>query len=457
MKLFSRATVTGGNLTGANLKATFTMLWDALNSAGFSDASRTTITSTSSLLTTQCGLLLVDATGGNITLTLPASGSATDDAFYILRRIDTTANTVTLQRAGSDTVEGGTSITLPPNSSTEIQIPGGSINWRVIGIGAPTAAGTRAAISASAEPFRNIIINGDMSVDQRNAGAAQTITAAAALAYCIDRFYAYCTGANATGQQVTGADARSRYRFTGAASVTAIGFGHRVEAKNSRHLAGQTCTISAKLSNSLLTTVNWALYYANTADTFGTLASPTRTSIASGSWTVNSTEATYSAQVAVPAGATTGLELVLTVGAQVSGTWTIGDAQIERGAIANAAITPEMVDATLQLQRCQRRCYINQGPVMGRVNSNQASVRFMFPFPVPMAGAPNAALLKTTIAWEEMQQFARGYTSASILAQTNQVGSGYVDLLGTNSSGVPNAGALAQLNELAAIKFEIEL
>jgi len=52
--------------------------------------------------------------------------------------------------------------------------------------------------------FKNRIINGAMAIDQRNSGAAQTITAAAALAYTVNRWYAYCTGANVTGQRVAG-------------------------------------------------------------------------------------------------------------------------------------------------------------------------------------------------------------------------------------------------------------
>jgi hypothetical protein len=48
--------------------------------------------------------------------------------------------------------------------------------------------------------MRNRLINGDMRIDQRNNGAAQTITAAAALAYTVDRWYAYSTGANVSGQ-----------------------------------------------------------------------------------------------------------------------------------------------------------------------------------------------------------------------------------------------------------------
>jgi len=199
---------------------------------------------------------------------------------------------------------------------------------------------------------RNRIINGAVAVDQRNAGAAQTFTAAAALAYNVDRWYGYCTGANVTGQQVAGATAGEyRYRFTGAASVTAIGFGHRIEQLNSTDLASSTATLSVDLANSLLTTVTWTAYYATTANTFGTLASPTRTQIATGTFTVTSTVTRYNTNISVPAAATTGIEIVFTVGAQTSGTWTIGNVQLEPGTVA----TPfERRSYGAELALCQR-------------------------------------------------------------------------------------------------------
>ena len=186
--------------------------------------------------------------------------------------------------------------------------------------------------------FKNRIINGAMVIDQRNAGASQTITAAAALAYTVDRWYTYCTGANVTGQQVAGATtSQFRYRFTGAASVTTIGFGQRIEQKNCYDLNGTTATLSVDLANSLLTTITWTASYATTtADTFGTLASPTVTQIATGTFTVTSTVTNYNAQISIPAAATTGIQIVFTVGAQTSGTWTVGNAQLEKGSTATS-------------------------------------------------------------------------------------------------------------------------
>ena len=179
-------------------------------------------------------------------------------------------------------------------------------------------------------PNRNILINGAMAIDQRNAGASQTITAGSALAYTIDRWYAYCTGANATGQRVAGtAPNQYNYRFTGASSVSKIGFAQRIEATNCQHLAGRTATLSVDLANSLLTTITWVASYATTADAFGTIASPTKTQIATGTFTVNSTLTRYATSIAIPAGATTGIEIEFSVGSQTSGTWTIGRVQLE--------------------------------------------------------------------------------------------------------------------------------
>ena len=199
------------------------------------------------------------------------------------------------------------------------------------------------ATAATGFGFKNRILNGAMMVDQRNAAASQTFTAAGALAYSVDRWYGYCTGANVTGQQVAGSTTptvtQNRYRFTGAASVTAVGFGQRIEQKNSYDLAGSTCTLSADLAiSATLTTVTWTAYYATTtADTFGSLASPTVTSIATGTFTVSATVTNFTTNISIPAAATTGIQILFTVGALTAGlTWTIGNVQLEKGSTATS-------------------------------------------------------------------------------------------------------------------------
>ena len=206
--------------------------------------------------------------------------------------------------------------------------------------------------------FKNRIINGAMVLDQRNAAASQTFTAAAALAYSVDRWYGYCTGANVTGQQVAGSttptNTQFRYKFTGAASVTAVGFGQRIEQKNSYDLAGSTCTLSADLAiSATLTTVTWTAYYATTtADTFGSLASPTVTQIATGTFTVSATVTNFTTNISVPVAATTGIQILFTVGALTAGlTWTVGNVQLEKGSTATSF---DYRPYGTELQLCQR-------------------------------------------------------------------------------------------------------
>jgi len=187
-------------------------------------------------------------------------------------------------------------------------------------------------------PFRNRLINGAMQIAQR--GTSATVTAGttvptASTGYpTVDRWYVYSTGANITAAQVTGSGAvKNRLQITGAASVTAVGVGQRIESLNSYDLAGSNTTLSVDLANSLLTTVTWTAYYATSTDTFGTVGTATRTQIATGTFTVSSTVTRYSVNIAIPAAATTGVEIVFTVGAQISGTWSIGNVQLESGLV----------------------------------------------------------------------------------------------------------------------------
>jgi hypothetical protein len=270
-----------------------------------------------------------------------------------------------------------------------------------ITIGTTALVFTKQGGSTAATGFRNKIINGAMMVDQRNAGAFQTFTAGAALAYSVDRWYGFCSGANITGQQVAGAIANTyRYQFGGAVGNTGFGFGTRLEAANTAMLAGSTATLSAKLKSSSLTTITWTAYYANTKETFGTLASPTRTQIATGSFTINATEATYSAQLAVPGAATTGIEVVFTGGALLSGqTASVTEVQLEQAASASAF---ERLPYGLDLSLCQR---YGLGVPVGGVNQNgwtgvggapisNASVQF----PVTMRATPSVPSISWTLS-----------------------------------------------------------
>lgn len=249
------------------------------------------------------------------------------------------------------------------------------------------AARNTLGIDGLGSAFRNRIINGAMLVAQR--GTSATVTAGtgvptASAGYpCVDRWFVYCTGANVTAAQVGSGLATNRLQITGAASVTAVGIGQRIEQANSADLAGQTVTLSVDLANSLLTTVTWTASYATAANAFGTIGTPTKTQIATGTFTVDANPTRYSAQITLPAGATTGLEILFTVGAQVSGTWQVGNVQIERGATAGV-YDPRPYGQELSL--CQRYlpAFLPAGgtSMVGPgqcVSTTAARVQFAFP------------------------------------------------------------------------------
>ena len=352
-------TFTSLNLTGALTYGTATGNRTVSTSATITTGtipSLTAGTTTSTAATITNGTittgLIQTLTAGTTTGT---AGIFTSGTIATLNSTTGTIGNLSTTLTGDFTISQGTG-TLGTTGAT-LGTYGGSTSVPVLAINAKgqvTSTGT-AAISSGLTGFRNRIINGDMRIDQRNAGASQTFTAAAALAYSLDRFYGYCTGANVTGQRVAGtAPNEFAYRFTGAASVTAIGFGTRLEATNTTDLAGSTATLSVQLANSLLTSVTWTAYYASTKDAFGTLASPTRTQIATGTFTVTSTLTTYNTQISIPSAATTGIEIVFTVGAQTSGTWTIDNVQLEAGSTATEF---ERRPIGIELPLCQRYYY----------------------------------------------------------------------------------------------------
>ena len=183
--------------------------------------------------------------------------------------------------------------------------------------------------------FKNRFINGAMQIAQRatsGTSGSSVPTTSPAIYPSIDRWYAYATGATVTVAQVAGTvPIKNNLAVTGAASVTTVGVGQRIEQLNSYDLAGSTATLSVNISNTLLTTVTWTASYATTTDTW-----TTKTQIATGTFTVTSTLTNYTANISIPSAATTGIEILFTVGAQTSGTWTIGNAQLEKGSTATS-------------------------------------------------------------------------------------------------------------------------
>lgn len=77
------------------------------------------------------GIILGNATGGAITVTLPSAGGDVMDR-YIFKKTDISGNAVTVARAGSDTIDGAISAVLASQYDSATLMTDGS-NWHVVG------------------------------------------------------------------------------------------------------------------------------------------------------------------------------------------------------------------------------------------------------------------------------------------------------------------------------------
>jgi hypothetical protein len=203
--------------------------------------------------------------------------------------------------------------------------------------------------------------------------------------YLVDRWVFRHVGSGVASAQLLpiGSTTNKRLVFTGISTTSGLELLQRIEAVDCVDAVGKTATLSVDLANSLLTTVNWTLRRPNTIDTYAAFGA-SRTAIASGSFTVNSTVSRYSTQITIPASATTGLELQLSVGAQTSGTWTVGDVQLELGAVATPFEIRPIADEFI---RCQRYTQTVNISVSGYSTAG-TPIKFYMPFRTPMRVAP---------------------------------------------------------------------
>ena len=240
-------------------------------------------------------------------------------------------------------------------------------------------------IADSSLGFRNRLINGTMVIDQRNAGAAQTIVGGVSpLAFNCDRWQVRSAGSNATVQQVA---TNNTYRmvFTGLASNSAVAASQSIEALNCVDMAGQNVTLSLVAKSTSLTSLTLEAYYANTTNTFGTWGSPTVTSIGTQAVTISTTESTVSWTFAVPSAATTGIQIRITGGALLaSQTLTIGNVQLEKGSTATSF---DYRPYGTELALCQRYYQLVNGFSCMDASGTSAPAG-SFPFSVQMRSAP---------------------------------------------------------------------
>jgi hypothetical protein len=75
-------------------------------------------------------VIFADATSGNVTITLPTASSIAGYRFYV-KRIDSSGNTCSIARSGSDTIDGQTSVSVSQQYTSLTVVSDGSA-WYII-------------------------------------------------------------------------------------------------------------------------------------------------------------------------------------------------------------------------------------------------------------------------------------------------------------------------------------
>ena len=322
---------------------------------------------------------------------------------------------------------GGLETTADNTGNINIQ-SGGSTVMSVTSSGvAITGALSQNGGAYSTQPtFRNLIINGDMRIDQRNAGASLTVNTAAVV-YSVDRLFTYGQASDGvfTVQQVT--DAPSGFINSVKATVTtadaSIGasqlyiLSQRIEGNNIAHLDwgtanAKTVTLSFWVKSSLTGTFSGSLknydgsraypftYTISSANTWEK-KTITITGDTTGTWlTTNAVGITLTFTLGSGSsrlgtantwnaanldGATGTTEVIATNGA----TFYITGVQLEVGSTATDF---ENLPYDVELARCQRYYYKHVSGANPYIATaamyNSSTVVGAVPFPVTMRSAP---------------------------------------------------------------------
>jgi len=307
--------------------------------------------------------ITIDGTTGITTPGLTNTGTET------IVNLTTTGNTI-LGDASTDTLNVGNG-GIVKDASGNVGIGTASPTQKLDVTGNINTSGSLNSINTFG--FKNRIINGNFIVAQR--GASIVIPTGYTINYyAMDRWIVNTNSLAVTCMQPT----YGSMKITSAAGAnTAIFCSQRIEDINSYSLAGNTVTLSGLFATSEAVNVTWTAYYANTVNTFGTTGAPTKTQIATGTFTTSSGGLSGTASFAVPLGATTGIEIVFSV--TISGNnWVIlRNIQLEKGSTATSF--DERAYGT-ELSLCQRYYEIGNIGFAGQISTASGNLRASISF-----------------------------------------------------------------------------
>ncbi len=308
--------------------------------------------------------------------------------------VATVSNTITVQRAGSDTLNGGTSVLAVPAAYGGLRFKSDGVSkWSYTpAAGTVTSVATGfgltggpIAISGTAayDPtqigwaLRNRLINSAMSIDQRHAGGATTLGVSSGTTnYTVDRWFAYeaSAGAGLTATQTSIKTSGVNYalriqRANGSANTNATSLAQVLETNSNIDLQGAAVTLSFRARIGANFSPTSAQITASIVT--GTGTDQTSASFAAGTWTgqatcgsatptITTSFAFYVVTCTVPSGATQ-------IGVKFSWTWTgtagaadyidITSAELVYGTYTAAQIIPERPSIKSILSDCQRFYY----------------------------------------------------------------------------------------------------
>ena len=268
--------------------------------------------------------------------------------------------------------------------------------------GALSVSGDITASSLNGGQFavNNMIINGNMAINQR--GATSGVTSG----YFVDRFT--LSGCSASAVITSSTPTQFPTAITVSATSGNPIISQKIESKNVQHLSGKVVTASFFAKNiSNATTLFASLQHANSADNFGETTTITETNLGN----LTSDWVKYTASYTVPSGGLNGLSLNILCSGTSTFTMGVTGVMLQEGSVA----TPfEHRSFGEELALCQR--YFHSVNAKGHPNPTDGAyaryitfgqdtngTRWFYNFPVTMRAIPT--LIKNNISSSTVQYF----------------------------------------------------
>ena len=300
-------------------------------------------------------------------------------------------------------------------------------------------------LTNSSKGRTNLIINGDMAINQR--GATSGVTSG----YFVDRFRLSGCSASAVITSNTPTE------FPTAITVSATSGNpivtQRIESANVQHLSGKVVTASFFAKNvSNATTLYASLQYAGSADNWGSSTTITEHNLGS----LSSDWVKYTASWTVPSGGLNGLQLnILCAG---SSTFTMGvtGVMLQEGSVA----TPfEHLSRNESLALCQRyfQKYSDNGSGSGYISNGYIDNDRYYGvtrFANTLRANPTCAGTSGDFAVQSSAYSASGF---SIDEQHNPTVDSVRFRTGTNSNFTNGQGGILKFGEAGSVTVDAEL